>query len=152
MMKVRFGRIQVDCIAYRLNHLAEMGDEDFEELFVDYDWDSEPYTESECFDAFLKLQGVFCISDDVCKKGYNTKNATLDTSIFNTDGLKHAAMMWLETECISEYDNPWYAIQHGAGLETGDCVFKTENEILNFESKLIDKVDNIDWGFENDKQ
>jgi hypothetical protein len=87
--------------------------------------------------------------DVFCKDEYGSgKGATLDVSLFNTDGLRHAGY-WILEECVGE-GSPWYDNKaYYSGFD--DSLFKTEEATWRFKNHLQEKVNNIDWGFENDK-
>ncbi len=167
MMKVRFGKKQVDCIYDRLVILCEgTGMDIFEETYNTdgkYDENGEPIFETidsryennmeytpkilrEIYDNMGKAESL--LYDVFCKDEYGSgKGATLDVSLFNTDGLRHAGY-WVLEECVGE-GSGWYDNNaHCSGFD--DSLFKTEMEVIDFEYNLQDKVNNIDWGFEND--
>ena len=172
MMKVRFGKRQVDCINHRLVHLCEgAGMEIFMDTYnVDekYDKNGKPIFETidsryenntdytpkilrEIYDNFEDagqlLYDAFCKEIEEDKYGNCIKGATLDVSLFNTDGLRHAGY-WVLEECVC--DAPWYDIMYDY-LGWDEYPFKTVREIEDFQYNLQEKVNNIDWGFENDK-
>ena len=100
-------------------------------------------------DAEQLLYDAFCKEIEEDKYGNCIKGATLDVSLFNTDGLRHAGY-WILEECVGE-GSTWYDIMDDY-LGWDEYPFKTEREIEDFKYNLQEKVDNIDWGFENDKQ
>lgn len=163
MMKVRFGKRQVCCINHRLEHLCGgTGMEIFMETYNEdekYDENGEPifidegrkrYTTGvlrEIYDNFEDagrlLYDVFCKEIKEDKYGNCIKGATLDVSLFNTDGLRHAGY-WILEECVGD-GSTWYDIMDGY-LGWDEYPFKTEREIEDFKYNLQEKVDNIDWG------
>ena len=172
--KIRFGKKQVDCINHRLVHLCEgAGMEVFMDTYNEdekYDENGEPIFETidsryennieytpkilhEIYDNFEDagqlLYDVFCKEIKEDKYGNCIKGATLDVSLFNTDGLRHAGY-WVLEECVGD-GSTWYDIMK-ENYDWDECPFKTEREIIDFEYNLQEKVNNIDWGFENDKQ
>jgi hypothetical protein len=162
-MKVRFGKKQLDCINHRLVHLCESEgmniflesyneddkyDENDNPIFTDrpeYTTDVLNKIHDNMDEAEQLLYNVFCKGIETDEYSNCIKGATLDVSLFNTDGLRHAGY-WILQECVGD-GSTWYDIARDNYYEDS-CPFKTENEVSNFEYRLQDKVDNIDWGFE----
>tara|TARA_R100001129_G_scaffold143461_2_gene104575 strand:+ start:2523 stop:2948 length:426 start_codon:yes stop_codon:yes gene_type:complete len=140
-MKVRFGKRQLKTIRAGLKHLNNYTLDIFEAEFNENEDESGEWLPIEGWPASLtpkvyeNLHEALGLLGDVFDNG--KPNVTLDTSIFKTDVMRCAAH-WLLVDSVD--------------LNVGEVNVSWEDyrDHMNFRNKLEYKVENIDWGFENE--